>query len=191
MSYDDVRQESVRGGLLDFLRRVLGYLRGAVTGPPPPPPRTWRDEMLEAHNAKRSAASPLKIDARLNAAAQSHADHMAKVGRLGHDGIGDGTAPERVSKQHYAWRACGENVAWNQRTVAAVMADWWLSPGHARNIASADYRDAGFGRVEGANGVWWCAVYASERGAARLLKAVPAGLSDIGEPWRSDDGEDT
>ncbi len=39
----------------------------------------------------------------------------------------------------------GENLAWNQTTVSAVMSAWMASPGHKQNIMDCSFTHVGFG----------------------------------------------
>ena len=53
---------------------------------------------------------------------------------MAHEGIGDGTPFTRMQADGYSFRTAGENIAWNQQTVAAVMTTWMNVPGHRANI---------------------------------------------------------
>lgn len=47
---------------------------------------------------RQRGLDPLRFDARLDRAAEDHTRHMARTGRYGHSGIGDGTPTERVRR---------------------------------------------------------------------------------------------
>lgn len=107
------------------------------------------------------------LQAKLVAAAQAHADHMARRGKLAHFGIGDGTPWDRIAATGYTMRAAAENVAWNQSDVAEVMRSWMNSPGHRRNILRA-YAEFGAAVAYGKDrDAYWCAVFVTP-GAARV-----------------------
>lgn len=143
------------------------------TPPPTPPPASdIPGELLAAHNRERAAAglAPLALEPRLQRAAQGHADHMAEVGKMAHQGIGDGDLSDRIAASGYRASRAGENVAWNQRDVPAVMFAWTNSPGHRANILGP-YRDAGLAVAYGTKGdPYWCSLFGSP--SARMTGAV-------------------
>jgi uncharacterized protein YkwD len=114
----------------------------------------WRDNLVAHHNAQRAGLPALTRDARLDRAAQLHAENMARQGRMSHvlDGRGVGA---RVCDQGVCRTGVGENVAMGQRTTGEVMAAWMASPGHRANIQGR-YRFLGVGY----SGGYWCVVFA-------------------------------
>jgi uncharacterized protein YkwD len=187
--------------LLDALRKALGGKpvpapRPTPTPVPPspvpvpPPPGDVPAEMLAEHNARRSEAGlpPLVPSVKLQAAAQGHATVMAQLGRMAHSGIGDGDPGSRLRGVGYTFRSCGENIAWNQRSVSAVMASWLNSPGHRANILSPAFTEAGFAVARGADGsAWWCAVFGSP--AIAMIGAYAAAAPyTVGTPEVTGDG---
>ena len=117
--------------------------------------------VLESHNAERARRklSPLVLDPELTAAAQAHADDMARRGKMAHRG-GDGSSPfDRMKRAGYSFQAAGENVAYGFDRVDAVMAGWMKSPGHRRNILG-DYTQLGVGRAIAPGDVsYWCVTF--------------------------------
>jgi uncharacterized protein YkwD len=129
--------------------------------PPSPAPVDVPAELLAAHNDRRLEAGlpALGSSVSLQMAAQSHADSMARVGKMAHAGIGDGDLASRLAGVGYRFRAAGENVARGQRDVAAVMSSWFSSPGHRANILG-NFAGAGFAMARGADGSrYWCATF--------------------------------
>jgi uncharacterized protein YkwD len=114
----------------------------------------WRDNLVAHHNAQRVGLPALTRDARLDRAAQLHAENMARQGRMSHvlDGRGPGA---RVCDQGVCRIGVGENVAMGQRTTGEVMAAWMASPGHRANIQGR-YSRIGVGY----SGGYWCVVFA-------------------------------
>ncbi|HEU4741020.1 MAG TPA: CAP domain-containing protein [Meiothermus sp.] len=123
-----------------------------------PPPSNQATAFLDAVNQARStarkcgtqsfaAAPPLTWSLQLAQAAQAHSDYMAQTGKFGHEGIGDGTPAERVSKAGYAWRTLGENIAWGKPSstldLQAVMQGWLESPGHCSNLMNPAFTQLG------------------------------------------------
>src|SRR5690349_20597970 len=93
-------------------------------------------DLVAAHNRLRvrRGLAPLAECSELTAAATRHARDMAAHRRMRHRGS-DGTSPfQRMAQAGYAFRAAGENVAYGQPTVEAVVDDWWHSPGHRSNV---------------------------------------------------------
>ena len=103
---------------------------------PPPAPADTAAELLGLVNAARAehALAPLTIDGRLVAAAARHAGTMAARGILAHEGLGDGYPWSRASAAGYRWSEVAENIGTGYPNVAAMMAGWLASPGHAANI---------------------------------------------------------
>jgi uncharacterized protein YkwD len=135
----------------------------APVPPPPSPPWDVTGELLAAHNRERALAglATLALDPRLQVAAQGHADRMALVGTMAHQGIGDGDLSDRLAASGYRASHGGENVAWNQPDVPAVLRAWMNSPGHRANILG-QYRHAGLALARGAQGdPYWCTLFAS------------------------------
>lgn len=124
--------------------------------------------LLAAHNRERESRGypPLRPSPRLQAAAQAHADRMAARGRMAHQGIGDGSPFERIDRTGYRWSRAGENVAWNQADVPAVVGAWMKSPGHRWNILGS-YAEFGGAVARGPKGdPYWCTVFATPAGAS-------------------------
>jgi uncharacterized protein YkwD len=103
---------------------------------PVPKPDDMATRLLDVHNKFRAAKGlpALTLSPKLTAAAQAHSDYQAKVGRMAHSGIGDGTPWDRMATAGYAYSSAAENVAWNQPDIPTVMDDWMNSPGHRMNI---------------------------------------------------------
>ncbi len=114
----------------------------------------WQDNLVQHHNAQRAGLSALQRDARLDRAAQLHAENMARQGRMTHvlDGRSVGA---RVCDQGVCRAGVGENVAMGQRSTGEVMRSWMASPRHKANIQGR-YRFVGVGYSNG----YWCVVFA-------------------------------
>lgn len=91
------------------------------------------------------AVPALVLDAQLNAASDKYAVDMATYNRFSHTGR-DGSQPwDRMSREGYNWRAAGENIAAGYSTTRAVVDGWLQSPGHCKNIMSANFKDVSVG----------------------------------------------
>ena len=104
-----------------------------------------RAELLKRHNRERreEGEKPLKLNAKLTAAAQEYADYLAKNGKFSH--TAKGTMSSRVKDAGYKPRAVGENIAVGQSSTSSVLKSWMHSEGHKKNILSDKYSEVGFG----------------------------------------------
>jgi uncharacterized protein YkwD len=123
--------------------------------------RRVQAEMLAAVNAeRRKAGAPLlRPSARLDQAAQRHAEDMLARRYFAHESPEGKTVRERARAAGYEWQAIGENIAEGQLSVAEVMDTWMHSPGHRRNILDRDFRELGAGLTLGKSGGEWQAVW--------------------------------
>jgi uncharacterized protein YkwD len=145
---------------------ILSWLRPRPAPTPPPPAPGGVSPalaLLAAHNAARAAAglAPLMLDSTLCAAAQGHAEFMARQGVLAHAGIGDGDPWQRMKERGYVFREASENVAMGQRDAAAAVGAWMSDPPHRANILGP-YMHLGGGMAVAASGMnFWCCDYGS------------------------------
>ena len=133
--------------------------------PTPPSPSPDIRQIVDLVNAERTAVGlpALGYDARLGSAAQGHSDDQARRGEMSHVGGDGSTVGVRVDRTGYPWRSVAENVAYGYRTPSEVMAGWMASPGHRRNILSANTQ-LGVGLAFGADGrPYWTQVFAAPR----------------------------
>ena len=131
---------------------------------------TLQHQFLEQQNKLRAqarkcgnkyflATAALTINERLNQAAYQHSSDMSKNNFLDHTSSNGDTIADRAEKVNYQWRAIGENVAHNQRTIEQVLQDWLSSPGHCSNMMSSEYRHTGVAQVNW----YWTQVYAAPK----------------------------
>ncbi len=117
--------------------------------PPPPAPGTGltpgnlsQGAILAAINNARKANGrpPLRYNGRLEAAARSQAQLMARKDQLSHNlGV---TLRQRVTDAGYEG-AVGENVAGGQKTLEQAIAGWLASPGHRDTLLSTRFVEFG------------------------------------------------
>jgi uncharacterized protein YkwD len=106
-------------------------------------------------NRERRAAGerPLRPNARLRRAAQTHTRSMAFGDYFEHVGPGGTTPLARLRAVGYISSSrvgyeVGENIAWGTRSLAtprAIVAAWMASPAHRANILDRRYRETGIG----------------------------------------------
>ena len=109
----------------------------------------------------------------MNAAARSHSQQMAKVGKLAHEGIGDGTPASRAYKYQCGEGSCAENChlsgPWSKEQLTyfkitewemgkRAVANWLGSPGHRRNLLNPEWVAMGAGVGLSRNGT----IYATQ-----------------------------
>jgi uncharacterized protein YkwD len=106
-------------------------------------------------NRERAANGerPLRPNARLRRAAQTHSQSMSFDDYFEHVGPGGVTPLARlravgyISSSHAGYEV-GENIAWGTLGLAtprAIVAAWMASPGHRANILDRRYRETGVG----------------------------------------------
>ena len=128
-----------------------------------------RRELLAAINRERKArrVPPLRVDPKLESAAQGHADDMLARGYYGHASPEGAKVLDRTRRAGYPSLAVGENIAKGQTSVADVVEGWMGSPEHRRNILHAFFRDTGFGLAiggpPGGEQVLWVHVFGEPR----------------------------
>lgn len=113
----------------------------------------FEQRVLDLINQERAKAglAPVRYNGALDNAAEKHAKQMGLVGKMAHEGIGDGDPGERARAE--GWRnAWGENVATGQTSPEQVVREWMASPGHRRNILDPNFRSMGVSYVTAANG---------------------------------------
>lgn len=90
----------------------------------------------------------------LFSAAAGHSADMAQRNYFSHvtpEGI---DAAQRVSAAGYGWWAEGENIAVGQGSLDEVMADWFASDGHCRNLMQPVFADVALACVSQPGPYW-------------------------------------
>ena len=107
----------------------------------------WRAEMLRQINRIRirHGVSALRLDARLNRAAQSHSDDMARREFFDHRSPEGARMTDRAQRAGYRWRRLIENIAAGHADIAAAIEGWMASPDHRAGLLDGNVRDAGMG----------------------------------------------
>lgn len=134
----------------DVAGRVLALVNQARSEPR----RCGRDSFQPAR--------PLASNAQLTQAAATHAQAMARLGFLEHEGRDGSTPADRASRAGYRWKSVGENIASGQTTAERVVRDWLRSPEHCANIMEPRFTEMGLAfavneRSEG--GIYWAQVF--------------------------------
>ncbi|MFJ8577512.1 CAP domain-containing protein [Micromonospora sp. NPDC093277] len=121
-------------------------------------------QVVDLVNAERAKAGckAVTVNDKLTLAAQRHSQDQADHKTMTHDGSDGSNVGERLDRVGYAWRAYGENVAWNQQSPAAVMDAWMNSSGHRANILNCSFTQIGVG-VARSNGPYWTQDFGTPR----------------------------
>jgi len=109
---------------------------------------------------------PVAGEARLDAAAQRHAEDMLRREYYDHASPEGETARARARRAGYRGRSLGENIAKGLFTPDEVVRRWMDSSGHRRNILKRGFSEMGLGVAYGVNSadefeVVWVQVFAT------------------------------
>ncbi|WP_050986770.1 CAP domain-containing protein [Streptomyces somaliensis] len=121
--------------------------------------------VVDLVNAERAGAGcpALRVDDRLQRAAQGHADDMAARDYYAHD-TPEGRGPgDRIGAAGYRWSTWAENIHRGPGDPAAAVRGWMESPGHRANILNCAFRDIGVGVTLRSNGPWWVQNFGAAR----------------------------
>ena len=117
--------------------------------------------LLDSVNTLRAARSlqPLAFDARLNAAAATHARDMSVQNRPWHFGS-DGSSPLlRVQRSGYTGRLVGELISETYETELETLSTWMAQPDTRAIIMDPAARMMGFAWFQEPSGkIWWTMV---------------------------------
>jgi uncharacterized protein YkwD len=112
------------------------------------------------------ASGPVRLNARLDAAAAGHAADMARRDYFAHVDPEGHSPADRVRRTGYTARVVGENLAVGAHSAAEVVDGWLHSPGHCENLMDARFTEMGLG-FTGAEppraGEYWVQVFALPR----------------------------
>jgi uncharacterized protein YkwD len=134
---------------------VVASPAGASSQRPAASLSTLEQGVLTDINAlrKEHGLAPLRLSARLSAAARQHSAEMAARGYFSHDSANGSSFDKRIARyypiggSHY-W-SVGENLLWSSPDVDAggALDMWWNSPEHRKNMLTARWREIGLSAV--------------------------------------------
>ncbi len=112
-------------------------------------------QCLVNHERAEHSLAPLKINAKLEAAAEDHNAEMIQLDYFAHVAPDGETPVERIKKTGYVpseedGYVIGENLAWGTyalSTPKSIVEAWIASPGHLANILESRYTETGIGIV--------------------------------------------
>lgn len=134
-------------------------------------------EILELTNAARAqprtcgresfaTTTPLRLNARLTAAARDYADVLAATSHFDHTGP-DGSRPgTRVGRVGYVYSMVAENLAAGPTTAQDTVNGWLNSPGHCANLMRPGMSEMGIAYAVNPNsekGIYWVQLFGQPR----------------------------
>lgn len=121
--------------------------------------QNFEEEVARLVNEQRAknGLSPLTLNWELSRVARYKSEDMARNRYFSHTSPTYGTPFEMIRSFGLSYRSAGENIAYGQRTPAAVMDAWMNSSGHRANILNASYTQIGVGYY--ANGNYWTQMF--------------------------------
>ncbi|MFH8369370.1 CAP domain-containing protein [Streptomyces sp. NPDC018031] len=150
--------------------------RGAAPGAAGPAAGAAQDGFLGAVNAARLrfGTPPVALDARLIAAAQAHAEAMARRGTLGAVGPDGTSVHDRIAAAGYGCLGIAEHLVSGPRTAAELVEFCLAEEGRGDPFRDHGVVHAGIGRAvrDGSGDLYWTALWAAPFSAAGLARTA-------------------
>lgn len=121
--------------------------------------RAYEQEVVRLVNAQRAqnGLKPLAENWELSRVARYKSADMASRRYFSHESPTYGSPYQMMRNFGISFRSAGENIAYGQRTPAAVVGAWMNSSGHRANILSSSYTQIGVGYHEAGN--YWTQMF--------------------------------
>ena len=121
--------------------------------------RSYETEVIRLVNVQRAqnGLAPLAENWELSRVARWKSQYMSSNGYFSHNSPTYGTPFQMMRSFGLTYRSAGENIAYGQRTPAAVVNAWMNSSGHRANILSKSYTQIGVGYC--AEGNYWTQMF--------------------------------
>ena len=121
--------------------------------------RAYEQEVVRLVNAQRAqnGLKPLAENWELSRVARYKSADMASRRYFSHESPTYGSPYQMMRSFGISFRSAGENIAYGQRTPAAVVGAWMNSSGHRANILSSSYTQIGVGYHEAGN--YWTQMF--------------------------------
>ena len=119
----------------------------------------YESEVIRLVNEIRvqNGLNALTTNWELSRVARYKSEDMVKNRYFSHNSPTYGTPFQMMRSFGLSYRTAGENIAYGQRTPAAVVDAWMNSSGHRANILNASYTQIGVGYC--ANGNYWTQMF--------------------------------
>ena len=121
--------------------------------------RAYEQEVVRLVNAQRAqnGLKPLTENWELSRVARYKSEDMARSRYFSHESPTYGSPYQMMRAFGLTYRSAGENIAYGQRTPAAVVSAWMNSSGHRANILNGSYTQIGVGYYESGN--YWTQMF--------------------------------
>ena len=121
--------------------------------------RAYEQEVVRLVNAQRAqnGLKPLAENWELSRVARYKSADMASRRYFSHESPTYGSPYQMMRSFGISFRSAGENIAYGQRTPAAVVGAWMNSSGHRANILNSSYTQIGVGYHEAGN--YWTQMF--------------------------------
>ena len=121
--------------------------------------RAYEQEVVRLVNAQRAqnGLKPLAEHWELSRVARYKSADMAGKRYFSHESPTYGSPYQMMRSLGISFRSAGENIAYGQRTPAAVVGAWMNSSGHRANILNSSYTHIGVGYHEAGN--YWTQMF--------------------------------
>ena len=121
--------------------------------------RAYEQEVVRLVNAQRAqnGLKPLAENWELSRVARYKSADMASRRYFSHESPTYGSPYQMMRNFGISFRSAGENIAYGQRTPAAVVGAWMNSSGHRANILNSSYTHIGVGYHEAGN--YWTQMF--------------------------------
>ena len=121
--------------------------------------RAYEQEVVRLVNAQRAqnGLKPLAEHWELSRVARYKSADMAGKRYFSHESPTYGSPYQMMRSFGISFRSAGENIAYGQRTPAAVVAAWMNSSGNRANILNSSYTHIGVGYHEAGN--YWTQMF--------------------------------
>ncbi len=121
--------------------------------------RAYEQEVVRLVNAQRAqnGLKPLAENWELSRVARYKSADMAGKRYFSHESPTYGSPYQMMRSFGISFRSAGENIAYGQRTPAAVVGAWMNSSGHRANILNSSYTQIGVGYHEAGN--YWTQMF--------------------------------
>ena len=149
-------------GCISLFSKPEDLIHGSQAVPASVDPATAAREISAYRQAR--GLSPVTLDPKLMAIANSHSQAMARTGRMAHVVSGEGSFERRLTAGGYDAAIAAENVAAGHRNLDEALAGWKASPGHNANLLKPGVTQMGIAVAFSPNskfGNFWTVVLAT------------------------------
>ena len=120
---------------------------------------SYENEVVRLVNERRAqyGLKPLTVNWELSRVARYKSEDMYNNRYFSHTSPTYGSPFDMMRAFGLSYRSAGENIAYGQRTPAAVVNAWMNSSGHRANILNSSYTQIGVGYCP--NGYYWTQMF--------------------------------